>query len=1102
MQDNFNAGDINTQQTQKALQFLKNAFLSVQNAAGALLRSAEKKGAFLTTVTFMGGGFGFDQSNYKGSPVYGGLAGLAKTADIEWEKVLCHALDMPFDKKQCISNAEAAAALMMTHGAVEIGIYEESCHIPFLVDQAGSSESYENTTEPILTPEDVVVITGGAKGVTANCAIALAQSFSPTLVLLGRSAKPGEEPEFAKGLEDPAALKKAILDHLSPQKKVKPADIEALFREISSNREIIRNIAQMEAAGSKVLYFAADVASEKQIKDVFEEIKSACGPVTGIVHGAGVLEDKWIVDKTIDQYKKVINTKIKGLQALLYAADIQYLKQLILFSSVAARSGNQGQSDYAMANEILNKTAWQISRQYPQLNCLALNWGPWEGGMVTPSLKKEFHKRGIDLIPLASGAHQMIRQMQIKGSGDREIVIGAHLQNPGKPKVRMSRAMTLNISHRAVPALNSHVINNQPVVPFALLMEIHAHAAQVSSPGLVFAGMDDMRLLKGIRPQGDPCSIQVNMGKGSPAEDGFRVASSITSEKTDQMDFHHTGCTVVLKDALPSPPVLSKAAFMELEPCDLSVEQAYQKILFHGKDFHGIRSINGISEKGIEVVSRLAPEPAQWFTSPMSAEWVIDPLMLDSAFQAAILWSSIQHEEVCLPGFIGSFRLYSSFENITGDIKILFTVNEMSRNKISGYFTFLDETGTVVASITGFEAIKDASLKEKFKNTPLYSRESILAFAEGNPSEAFGDRYKPFDKERAIARLPRPPYFFMDRVISADHPKWEMQPGGWIQAQYEVPENAWYFNANRSDTMPYAVLLEIALQPCGWLAAYAGSALQSDDRLYFRNLGGKGTIHAPVTRNSRTLTMKSRMTEVAKAGDMIIQDFEFEVLESGKPVYTGKTNFGFFTAHALSNQVGIRNSKIAAFQPQPSDLENTGPSSFKNDAPLTPVDSNSSDNTGMPSKALRMVDTIDALSFNTGLYENGYIKGTKQVDPDEWYFKAHFYQDPVCPGSLGVESFLQLLRYFLIKKFNISPGQYQVKTTGNLENEWTYRGQIIPENKTIEIHAHIIKAESRGNDYTIIADGCLVVDGICIYEMKSFGVELGYETSKEKKAVS
>ena len=216
--------------------------------------------------------------------------------------------------------------------------------------------------------------------------------------------------------------------------------------------------------------------------------------------------------------------------------------------------------------------------------------------------------------------------------------------------------------------------------------------------------------------------------------------------------------------------------------------------------------------------------------------------MLDGAFQAAILWTYENRGAVCLPNAWESLRIYSSYPAHAaagGKVRIMFTVNHDGKHRIQGYFTFLDSHDTVIASIMGFEALTDINLLEKFKNRPVYDRDKILAFAQGNPSEAFGPAYEVFDREREIARLPRPPYFFMDRVTRADHKQWQMQPGGWIEAEYDIPPQAWYFRANRTQAMPFCILLEIALQPCGWLAAYAGSALHSDDRLHFRNLAAK-----------------------------------------------------------------------------------------------------------------------------------------------------------------------------------------------------------------------------------------------------------------------
>jgi 3-hydroxymyristoyl/3-hydroxydecanoyl-(acyl carrier protein) dehydratase len=313
-------------------------------------------------------------------------------------------------------------------------------------------------------------------------------------------------------------------------------------------------------------------------------------------------------------------------------------------------------------------------------------------------------------------------------------------------------------------------------------------------------------------------------------------------------------------------------------------------------------------------------------------------------------------------------------------------------------------------------------------------------------------------------------------------------PGGWIETQYDIPENEWYFTANRSDTLPFCILLEIALQPCGWLAGYAGSALESGERLHFRNLGGKATLTKALSRECGTITIRCRMTDVSKAGGMILQDFDMEVLTNGHVAYKGHTNFGFFTTQALSKQVGIRNSKFSGYTLSDPAAKQAKAYSFKDEAPLTPDDKNTDKNTGMPSKALRMIDEIELLSLDAGLYDKGYVKAIKKVDPLEWFFDAHFYQDPVCPGSLGIESFLQMMRFFLVKKFNIDPSAYAPQMAMDQSHEWIYRGQIIPSNKKIEIHAHIKDVCLEKDDISITADGALTVDGICIYEMMDFNV--------------
>ena len=123
-----------------------------------------------------------------------------------------------------------------------------------------------------------------------------------------------------------------------------------------------------------------------------------------------------------------------------------------------------------------------------------------------------------------------------------------------------------------------------------------------------------------------------------------------------------------------------------------------------------------------------------------------------------------------------------------------------------------------------------------------FDQASLLACAWGKPSKAFGPIYTRFDGPARVARLPGPPYLFMSRVTEVDGPIGVMKPGASVTVEYDVPADAWYFGENGCRTMPFAVLLEAALQPCGWLSSYVGSALSVDEELGFRNLDGTGTL--------------------------------------------------------------------------------------------------------------------------------------------------------------------------------------------------------------------------------------------------------------------
>lgn len=392
---------------------------------------------------------------------------------------------------------------------------------------------------------------------------------------------------------------------------------------------------------------------------------------------------------------------------------------------------------------------------------------------------------------------------------------------------------------------------------------------------------------------------------------------------------------------------------------------------------------------------------------------------------------------------------------------------------------------------TGEPARKPLHKTLPVSKTPVFDRRHILDFAMGKPSAAFGEPYRIFDEKRRIARLPAPPYSFIDRITVVEPEAWVLKPGGWIHAEFDPQPEDWYFRADRTAAMPFSILLEIALQPCGWLAAYLGSALKNNQDLKFRNLGGTAVIHQEISPSSTTLQMRSRLTQLSEAGGMIIEHFDFQVLAQDNPIYTGNTYFGFFTPEALAKQVGIRDAARTASIPSTHELDECRPFELKDAAPLFPDDSAADPALPltMPAKALRMIDTIAAYIPDGGPSGLGFIRGTKVVDPDEWFFKAHFFQDPVCPGSLGIESFLQLIKYVALDRWPDLAETHSFQLISGREHHWTYRGQIIPQNRRVEVDAVITHVREDPHPM-IVADGYLKVDGIYIYQMKNFGFNL------------
>jgi 3-hydroxymyristoyl/3-hydroxydecanoyl-(acyl carrier protein) dehydratase len=355
----------------------------------------------------------------------------------------------------------------------------------------------------------------------------------------------------------------------------------------------------------------------------------------------------------------------------------------------------------------------------------------------------------------------------------------------------------------------------------------------------------------------------------------------------------------------------------------------------------------------------------------------------------------------------------------------------------------------------------------------LFDHDRILTFAVGKPSVAFGDRYLPFDEGRFIARLPAPPFQFLHRITQIDARPWELAAGSAATAEYDVAADAWYFAADRQGRMPHAVVLEVALQACGWLAAYMGSALNSDDDLKFRNLGGSAIQHQIVTRETGTLVTRVRLAKLTKSAGMILQDYEFSIHSRAGLVYQGFSSAVFLHPSALKRPP----ESVEWTGHQTSAEERARARSFA--YPAGPP---------FPDARWRMVDQIDELLLDGGPLGLGTVRGSRLVDPEAWFFKAHFLGDPVCPGSLGLEAVLQLLKTAAAARWGVSSESAFDSPSLGVGLGWKYRGQITPANRRVVVQADIKKCENQRQ--WLLADGYLEVDDHLIYRMSDVSLRL------------
>ncbi|MBO2642235.1 type I polyketide synthase [Shewanella algae] len=679
------------------------SFLFAKHLSPAWQAPTKGRRAFITVARMDG------QLGFSGQPCeldQSALFGLTKTLAQEWPQVHCRALDLaPELDASALASQVMDALYSPSQDPLEWG-KSAAGRVTLVATSADDQIAADTGMAPCrLDSSDKILVTGGAKGVTLDCALALARQSGSHFILAGRSKALALEafPDWAKGLESGQLKAAAITALMAKGQKPSPKEVEALIKPLVNALEIHAALKRFEAIGASAEYLSLDVSNPDAVASTLAPIQ-ALAPISGLIHGAGVLADKHIADKTLAELELVTGTKVGGLSALLRALApnkkaAEHLKLLALFSSAAGFYGNTGQSDYAMANEILNKTAHRLHHELPTTRVISFNWGPWDGGMVNAALKQMFESRGVYVIPREAGAKLFAEA--ILARSEPQLLIGSSMQGPGGkqglnhidvPEAQAGpQTLSRSIKRQELALLEDHCIGGNPVWPTVCALQWMLQSAQS-----LFGGdwrAVDYKLLKGVVFDTDEKRLQLSLTLGTDGE----LQASISCDERPQ--YQATLLPLIQQPLMPqhaSQP-LAHVSMTEIGEGELQVRQGsefyHSGALFHGPQLQAITEVLQFDDQGLSCRYRL-PDAAS------SEDRAL--IQQDALLQAMLIWARLKYDAASLPSSLATLWQNALLpENDTGLIRL--QVTKHSSRQLSADLALFNAEGQLQ---TGLENAK------------------------------------------------------------------------------------------------------------------------------------------------------------------------------------------------------------------------------------------------------------------------------------------------------------------------------------------------------------------------------------------------------------
>ena len=382
--------------------------------------------------------------------------------------------------------------------------------------------------------------------------------------------------------------------------KPTPKALNAAVGKVRGIRDVTESLAAITKRGGRAIYLACDASDGAKVEAACKAKTKHGLTMTGIVHAAGVLRDKMVENKTVDDFDSVFGVKITGLTNILTAlsaSERQALRHLVVFSSLASFHGNAGQTDYAMANDALSKMTHSFGSLYPNCSPRALCFGPWDGGMVTPALKAHFKSQGVEIIPRPEGAEQVAAVLTMQGKRAQPVPL-RQLGPPGVDAGRRELSVSKIRPRRRRPCSSPHLIQGKAVVPMTVATAMMASAVVKAHPGFFLDSVKDAKLFGGLDADGrrrDRHQDEARRRRRRRGQAHVQGAGPDQVGGQAQAGVRLHAILAPMKAAAPTPATARRAARRRRR------RQMYDgETLFHGPLLQGLVQAEGIGADDVD----------------------------------------------------------------------------------------------------------------------------------------------------------------------------------------------------------------------------------------------------------------------------------------------------------------------------------------------------------------------------------------------------------------------------------------------------------------------------------------------------------------------